>query len=157
MPLECASGVVKLPAPAPRQGNATHRKHVPGSPGSARTRRVGREGAELRGPEHAGQARGERGRGAGGGGSAQISLSSLTCPSCPPRSRGLQSGGWRQFLKTFWAFATKKCALAVFSGSLSILRCIVCISHTFWSPVEGGNPSADLLLILRPKAVSCPE
>lgn len=52
----------------------------------------------------------------------------------------------------FLGICNEKCDLAVFSGSLSILRCIICVSHTFWSPVEGGSPSADLLLILRPRA-----
>lgn len=66
MPLECAHEIMKLPVPAPRQGNATHYNHLPGNPGSVRTQQVGREGAWFRGGEHAGPADGEGSGGAVG-------------------------------------------------------------------------------------------
>lgn len=39
----------------------------------------------------------------------------------------------------------KSVAWQCFSGSLSILQCAICIPYTFWSPIEGGDPSADLI------------
>lgn len=141
--MECAGGVVKLPVPVPRQGNATHSKHVPRSPSpSGPASGAGR--SLLRDLERAGRAM-QRGPEAG----SSVHIAGWN-PSC--RLDRFTFAVCRHFLQTCRAFATKSVAWQSFSGSLSILQCIICLSHTFWSPVEGGTPSADLLLILRPRA-----
>lgn len=120
----------------------------------------GREGAWLGGPS-----RRPAERAGGGASSVHWVVGSVSaCPALggglglrlPPTPRPLYGGGGPCRL------CEEKCDLASLSGFLSTPLCIVCVSPTFWSPVEGADPSADLLLAVRPRpgaahSRACPD
>lgn len=81
---------------------------------------------------------GRRGGADAAGGGPAAGTSCVPSPNTlPPKARG--------------ASEMKSVAWQCFSGSLSILQCAICIPYTFWSPIEGGDPSVDLITCAQTK------